>query len=982
MDRNRLMAVQSAAVMVVGLLLSMTTPAGAEFSIKDFSVTSTSSLAGAHPDLTTKLTFSTVPGSPPILKFADGNVRDVTVDLPPGFVGDPTALPQCTQAEFAQNTCPGNAQIGFASASVLSGVGFAIGFPMAVYNMEPRNDEETAEIAFSSQAITVNMPVSVRTDGDYGLTAHVTGVSLAYPLVDTTLTLWGVPADPSHDAERFDMFGVPIPPPQAARRPFFTNPTSCEGPLTFRARANSYQNTSKFVEASATLPPLTGCAETAFEPELSFRPTSTTAGAPSGYQSVLTVPQNTNPDGRATSTLRKAVVALPTGVTLSASAASGLNACDDEHLKLKSLDAANCPDSAKVGTATFDVPVLPKPIHGSIYQRQPLPGNLFRIVLVADDFGVHLKIPGEVKPDPVTGQLTATFDNTPQLPFSKLTLDFDGGPHAPLSNPVACGTYTTHAALTPWTSSTPVNVESSFTIDQACGKENTFAPGFSAGMANPTAGAHSSFNVRVTRDGGPALSTIETVMPKGLLANIKGVPRCSEARAAAGTCGPESQIGRVTAGSGAGPDPLFIPQPGKAPTAVYLAGPYKGAPFSLSIVVPAQAGPFDLGTVVVRAGLYVDPVTAQATVRADPMPTILEGVPLNVRDLRVDVDRPGFTFNPTNCDQQAVTGTITSAAGQSVPVSSPFRVTDCDALDLSPKLAMSLSGKGQTNDGKHPSLSAKLTQLPDQSNLKKIAVRLPLSMALDPENSQSNDLCEFLSGKKTIPDCPKSSIIGTATGHTPVLNEPVSGPVYFIKNVRTDRKTGRQIRTLPTLAVVLQGEGVTLVLRATTSVVDEQLVTTFDNIPDAPVSDFTLNINGGRKGVLVISDTDICKSNQIADQIIDGQNGKSISTSVTMGTPCPLAIVGSSHSATALKLTVGGLGAGKVSVSGNGLKKVSRTLAESTTATLSVPMARAARSALAHGRDVKVKVSVAFTPKGATKAKKITKQLVIHAAKR
>ena len=187
-----------------------------------------------------------------------------------------------------------------------------------------------------------------------------------------------------------------------------------------------------------------------------------------------------------------------------------------------------------------------------------------------------------------------------------------------------------------------------------------------------------------------------------MLASIKDVAQCAEARAAAGTCGPESQVGRVTVGSGAGTAPIFLPQAGKAPTAVYLAGPYKGAPFSLSIVVPAQAGPFDLGTVVVRAGLYVDPVTAQATVKADPMPTILEGIPLNVRDIRVDIDRPGFTFNPTNCDPQQISGTITSAAGQAVAVSSPFQAVDCDQLELAPKIAIALSGKGQTTDGKHP----------------------------------------------------------------------------------------------------------------------------------------------------------------------------------------------------------------------------------------------------------------------------------------
>jgi hypothetical protein len=969
-----------ALAIAVALLLSMTSAAKADFSVSGFTASSTSSVAGAHPDLTTDLSFSTTPGD-----YPDGNVRDVSVGLPAGFVGDPTSLPQCAQSNFAANMCPSSTQVGVVTVKLyFYDTHTTVPLTMAVFNMEPRNDEETAEIAFTSFLITVHMPISVRTDSDYGLTATVTGTNRYYGIERVTMTLWGVPADPSHDGQRIAINLSPAPPPQIARRPFLVNPTRCAGPLTFTVRANSYQDSTKFSEASTTLPPLVGCEAVRFEPGFSFRPATTTAGAPSGFESVLTVPYSTDPDGRATATLRNAVVALPTGVTLSASAGAGLGSCDDAHLNRRSTGPAACPDNAKIGTAEFDVPALPKPLKGAIYQRQPLPGDLFRIVLVADGFGVHLKIPGDVKADPVTGQLTATFADTPQVPFRKLTLNFDGGQHAPLSNPPACGTYTTRAQLTPWSSSTPMNIESTFTIDQGCGKENVFAPGFSAGSENPTAGASTPFHLRITRDSGPALSTVDTVMPLGLLANIKSVPRCPEARAAAGTCGPESQVGRVTVGAGAGTDPLFLPQAGKSPTAVFLAGPYKGAPFSLSIVVPAQAGPFDLGTVVVRAGLYVDPVTAQATVKADPMPTILEGIPLNVRDLRVDIDRPGFTFNPTNCDPQAVSGTITSAAGQAVRVSSPFRVLDCDSLALSPNLDLALSGKGQTKDGKHPAVQATLTQPAGQSNLKQVKVTLPESLALDPENSQSDSLCEFIDGRKTIPQCPKSSIVGSVVARTPILDQPLTGPVYFIKNVRTDPKSGRQIRTLPTLATVLQGEGVTLVLRATSAVDDNgQLVTTFANIPDAPVSSFKLNINGGKKGILVISDADICKSTQILDQVTDGQNGATREDKVTIATPsCPLAVVGSSHTSSALKVKVGGLGAGKVTVSGKGLKKASRTLAGSTVATLSLSLSRSMRTALAHGHDVRVKVSVSFKAKGAKKAKKITKSLVIHGAKR
>jgi hypothetical protein len=315
-------------------------------------------------------------------------------------------------------------------------------------------------------------------------------------------------------------------------------------------------------------------------------------------------------------------------------------------------------------------------------------------------------------------------------------------------------------------------------------------------------------------------------------------------------------------------------------------------------------------------------------------------------------------------------------------VSSPFQVSGCDDLDLSPKLSMSLTGKGQTTDGKHPSFSARLTQPLGQSNLKKVSVTLPLSLALDTNNSQSNDLCEFIPGQKTIPDCPASSIVGSATARTPILDQSLTGPVYFVKNVRIDPKSGRRIRTLPTLAVVLQGEGVTLVVRATSSVVDEHLVATFDNIPDAPISQFDLNLKGGSKGILVVSGTDICKSSQIADEVTEGQSRKTAEDEVTFSTPCSLGIVASSHTSQSLKVTVGGLGAGKVSVSGKGLKKASRTISAATAATLSLQMSADMRRALARGGDVKVTLAVSFTPKGAKKTKKVTMHLVIHGAKR
>ena len=977
-DRAGVRRTGAAFALAVAVWLLAASSASAAFSITGFNLTSTSSVAGAHPDLTTVLQFSTrSPGSG--LQFADGNVRDLDVNLPAGLAGDSTAVPRCVQSTFARFACPVASQVGVADTTLLGFDGSPFSLVMPVYLMEPINDEETAEIAFALPGfITVRLPISVRTDSDYGLTVHSSGIAHGIRAVGASkLTIWGVPGDSSHDAQRMTMFGVPVGLGQVDRIPFMTNPSRCDGPLIVTARANSYQDQSTYSTATTLLPQLTGCDGLPFDANFSFQPTTTQAGVPSGFEANLTVAQNKNPDGLAAANLRSAKVTLPPGVTITPGGAVGLGGCDDTQLRIGSTAPAACPDHSRIGDVTLDVPVLPKPIHGRVYLRDPLPGNLFRIAIVADDFGVHLEIPGDVRPDKTTGQLTTTFSDTPQLPFSKMTLTFDGGPHAPLSNPPACGTYTTRAELTPWSSSTPVLSESSFTIDRGCGQEDVFAPGFSAGMDDNAAGAYSTFRLRVTRgEAGTALSTIDTAMPLGLLANIKSVSRCPDARAAAGTCGPESQVGRVTIGAGAGTDPLFLPQAGKSPTAVFLAGPYKGAPFSLSIVVPAQAGPFDLGTVVVRAGLYVDPATAQATVKADPMPTILEGVPLNVRDVRVDIDRPGFTFNPTNCDPQAVQGTITSAAGQAVRVSSPFRVLDCDALDFKPKLTMSLSGKGQTTDGKHPALTAHLAPNLGDANTRQTRVTLPLSLALDPGNA--NGLCEPADAAANR--CPEKSIVGSAQAQS-VLPDPLKGPVYFVRGERKDPKSGRTIRTLPKLFIPLSADGVTIYVNASSDVQDDRLVTTFDNLPDAPFSSFDLSIAGGQHGILAVSGANVCAKTQVASALFTGQNGQEVPSEVTMGTPCALGIVKSSHTSKALKVTVGGVGAGRITASGKGLVKATRTITAATTATIEAKLSTSTASRLAHGHDVTIKVKVVFAPKG-KKARTTTKKVVLHGANR
>jgi hypothetical protein len=997
---RRLVAFAGACSMV----LALAGPAQADFGVSSFHGAilnqdgTPSDQAGGHPyQVTTTIDFNTltdVNGA----SAPDDQVRDTRVDLPVGLTGNPSSASKCTETQLETRSCAADSQVGVASITISGGL--YLGVP--VFNMVPASGQP-GQFAFNVVNETVHLDASVRSDGDYGITINLTKIPEPLPILSTTLVFWGVPADPSHDPQRgsgmicvadisdpANCFGGGSP-STLPQTPFLTNPTNCLGsPLEVKLSADSWTRPGVFENASflfrdSLSNPLTmkGCDRVPFAPKV----TATTdgdghgAGAPSGLIVNVHVPQSNGPRGIATSAMRKAVVQLPSGMKVSPSSADGLGACTPEQLGLHSTAPPACPESSKLGTVKVDTPLLDGPLKGAVYLTAPTDRQLLALYLTASGSGVQVKLAGTIDADPRTGQLTATFDNNPQLPFSDLTVTFKTGPRAPLSSPKACGAYTTRALLTPWSSSdgTPVESDSPMPIDQSCDRAGKFEPVLSAGLVDPTAGGSSSFVLDVTRpDGQQDISTIDTALPLGLLAHLRGVPRCPEAQAAAGTCGEESRIGSTTVGAGAGPAPIFLPQAGKAPTAVYLAGPYKGAPFSLSVVVPAQAGPYDLGTVVVRAGIYVDPVTARASVRSDPLPTILRGIPLDVRDVRVTIDRPGFVVNPTDCSAQEVTGTVTSDAALAVPVASRFQVGDCSSLAFKPKLSLRLSGKGQTTDGKHPGLSAVLSQTPGQANLKRVSVTLPLSLALDQRNAGSDDLCEFVAGQQTIPDCPKSSIVGNVTARTPVLDDPLTGPVYFIKNVRIDPKSGRQVRTLPTLAAVLQGDGVTLVLRATTAVVQNRLVTTFANIPDAPVSDVTVNINGGTKSILVVSDADICKATQVADQAADGQNDKVADASITMSTACPLGVVASSHTATAARLTIGGIGAGKVSVSGAGLAKASRTITAATTATLTAPLTAATKHALAAGHDVKVAVRVAFTPKGAKRAKRVTKHLVLH----
>lgn len=896
--------------------------------------------AGAHPDGTTSFELkpvSTVPGAAG--PYPDGNVQDVVVDLPAGFIGDPEATPKCNQAVLVFGTCPVASQVGIVdlrlstgSAPVPPGAGNPFlcsnqpdptthpqfsrpegnrcRFP--IFNLVPA-DGQVAAFGFPYfPPFSIVIVPTVRTDGDYGLTVTVKNTPQFPAVSKATVTLWGVPGDPEHNPFRFrpvsTTFGNIPPgapwPSELTVKPFLINPTSCNGQeLVSTLRVNSWQKPNVFDRAESVSPPVTGCDQVPFDPDFDLQPTSRVADSASGLNVDLTLPQSTDPDVLGTGHLKRAEVVLPEGTTINPAGADGLQGCTDEQLGLHSKAEPTCPEASKIGTVTFDTHVLPHPdgpgtpnLHGEIYLGQPLSndpesGDMFRLFLVGrnPDRDLLVKLEGSVFADAETGRLSSVFDDNPQVPVSKIHLAFKGGPRGVLAMPQACGTYTTTARLTPWSANgggLPVDLTSSYEVSAdgngaPCPAAWPFAPGFTAGTTPASGGGTGGvFSLTLTRpDQQQEIGDLSVELPPGLVAKVAGVPLCGDAQAAAGTCPIESRVGTTTVSAGPGPNPFSLTG------SVSLTEGYKGAPYGLSVSVRVIAGPFDLGNVVVRQALHIDPTDAHVTAISDPLPRIVGGVPVKLRTIAVDINRPGFMVNPTSCAPKRVSVNLLSTQGTATRVSSPFRVNGCAALPFRPRMSMRLTGRRQTTDGKHPGLRTVVTQRPGQANIKRATVRLPLSLALDPERAQSDDLCEFEAGQRV--DCPPSSIIGRARAVTPLLNRPLTGPVYFVKNVRIHPRTGNPIRTLPTLLTTLRGE-VALNLRARTSVERGKLVTTFPLVPDAQVSRFALTLNGGRRGILVVTGRrNLCQGRHVTESDLDGQNGKRRDTNVRMATPCP-----------------------------------------------------------------------------------------------
>jgi len=852
--------------------------------------------AGARPyeaQNTIVFTQTTDPGGMPI---PDGNVKDVIVDLPPGFGGNPQNVPKCAQQELMPDltvgeltSCPAGSQVGWVALKLtLADFG-----PLPVYNMEPPPGVP-AQFAFVAVSVPVFINASVRPT-DHGLRMRILNNSSALPLIGTDLHLWGVPADPSHDDERFNPLAgtcsdgsEPPCPSGAPQKAFMSNGTDCSEPQVTRVRARSWQDwveaedpDSVWVEDEYVAPPLTECDRLEFKPQIDVQPVNKRADSPSGYRIELTATNNHSPTGRNTAHLKKAVVALPEGTAVNPSVASGLEACSPEQIGLGTDDPIECPEASKIGTVELDSPLQSELMRGAIYlaeqKNNPFDSDL-AIYLTPAGGGVQLKLAGHIEPDPETGQLVTTFDDNPQLPFNSMTLEFKGGQRAVLVNPPTCGTKQAEAEFTAW-SGAVVERSDSFEIDQAADggpcpealDERPFEPGFEAGMGAEAAD-HSPFAFRLTReDGHQELLTTEVVPPEGVTAILKGVPVCSAADAASGDCPDASRVGRVEVGVGSGANPYYV-QGGAA----YLAGPFDPdgpegdepeAPLSLAFSVPAVAGPLDLGEVNVRAAVYIDHATAQLRVVSEKLPTILAGIPLRIRDLRVLIDREGFMLAPTSCDPTTVEGSATSVHGQTADLESHFQVTGCAQLAFAPKFSTSVPAQQDLRRNAHPRYTTVVETRQGDANLDYVRVTLPRGILLDQANL--SNICTRQQYEEKA--CPPESQVGTAKADTPLLDEPLEGPVYLRSSDNP----------LPDLVADLDGRaGDGLIEIDLVGRIDQaqgRIRTTFEVIPDVPVGTFTLRMNGGSGGLLVNS-RNMAKDNQTMVAMRGQNNARSVAS--------------------------------------------------------------------------------------------------------
>ena len=814
--------------------------------------------AAGHPNFgITDFAFKTNGSGEP-----EGHVKEARVDIPAGLSVDPLATPQCKLSELEGAGCPPDTKVGEVQLTAhlnipLLGfpVGATIGPPLtdaSVYNMEPPLGTPL-EAAFKVNIFEtiVHIVGGIEASGDYHEFFTIKDIPTTPELVESRLIFYGTALGPS------------------GTLPFITMPSTCLGRQTTFLHVVSYagQQDSK---AFTTPVGATGCDKVPFEPSVKVEPATAQSDRPDGATVKVEVPHNPA-DAIDSSTLKDAHVSLPEGMTLNPSAASFIEACTDAQFGKGTVNPVSCPPGSQIGTDTIETPDLPaKSLTGSVYVGQPLStdpqsGNEYRVLIDAEAprYGVSVRLEGKVSANASTGRLTTAVLENPQVPFSDFILNFDAAARTPLANPLVCGPATTNASLTPYSGNPAAEPFMAFPVDfdghgGACPSPLPFALTQSAAISPTMGGASTSLALGLARgDGEQYVSGLSTTLPAGVVGRIPAVTLCGEPQAAMGKCTAASQIGTATVSVGPGASPYTLSGP------AYLTGPYAGAPYALSVAVPAEkVGPFDYGTIVTRATVAVDPFTARIVV-SSALPTIVGGVPLRLRTLAVNVNRPNFMLAPTNCGALTTDTTLTSTFGTTQSLSTPFQATGCSSLAFKPKLTARSNAK--TSRAKGVSLTVKVGYPKGpQANIKSVLVALPKH--LPSRLSTLNQACRAAVFDANPLACPATSRVGVVTVRTPVLPGKLTGPAIFVSHGGA---------AFPDLDLVLTGDGVTVILVGNTNISKGITTSDFAAVPDVPVSSFEVKLPIGKYSVLAAVGS-VCKQRLLMPTTITAQNGKVI----------------------------------------------------------------------------------------------------------
>jgi hypothetical protein len=883
-------------IAIVFALTLNTTSAVASEGITSFTTTMSTSQVGAHPDLETSFELE-APGVPEA-------AQNVIFNAPTGVFGNPRAVTQCVPADFALDRCPSNSQVGLIDlhAAYKGNLHYLLG-TAPLFMMVPQ-EGETARFSFIVPVldIPISIPIQVRTTTDYGLRFTVKDITQLTPLASATLTFWGFPAEESHTADRFpkgepghptgcpgeEGTGCNAAPTRSSdpNEPLIDNPTVCTGaPLTSTLEVVTYADPGHHPPVQATYPPIEECEKDVFKPVLEAAPTTGATDSASGLNLDLRSPQFLT-KASAPSELKAATVTLPEGFTINPDAADGQTACTEVEANFESDEPAECPDTSKIGTFSIGTPALPERLEGAVYLGEPKPGDQYRLFETASGFGMNIKFIGSVKPDPATGQVTAEFLNLPQAPFEDFQLHLFAGERSLMATPTACTIYTVNSEFYPWNdilaeqpSSQVFGLTSGPHGSECPGQVRPFNPSLEAGTSNATAGAFSNFALKINReDGDQSLAHLNFTMPPGLTANLHGLTYCSDAAVvqaantlgrveqASPSCPASSEIGTSNVAAGPGTHPFH------ATGHLYFAGPFQGAPLSLVVVTPALAGPYDYGTVVVRVALHIDPLDAHVIADSETVPEIIGGIPLRIRSIQVNINRPNFMINPTNCSEFQTVSEGIGDQGTAVAFSSPFIAVNCSTLPFTPKMSITqLGGHRATQRSKDPSLAVELNTRAGDANVKSLSVTLPKAFEIDQRHL--GNICDR--SELASDQCAGRQAIGEATTNTPLLENPLRGPVYAVSG----------FGILPHLAFILGGQVMLTPEAESSSVQNGRLKTVVPVIPDAPIGNFRFTLFGGSQGYL--SNTqNLCSAPTTSTIEFTAQNEKTLTQQVKTKTAC------------------------------------------------------------------------------------------------